>query len=474
MITKQTIYRTLAWAALGGMLAVGVPQGLAQDEGSQSQSGSQKNQFSEKTSQALHDKLKPLQDAKDFAGMLALVTNLLAQVPPTSYDAAELLNMQARLYIQQNQLAKAIEPFEKAMALDDQYHYYDKSLSLQNLQYLSQVIFMVAADLKDKDVQNRMIADAAKYLKRYIDTAPKPAPDSQMLYAQILFYQATSDPDHVNEPLLAEARKIVEQGMLTSIHPKEGFYRLLLAILQNQNDLETASRYMEVMVSEYPQKKDMWQSLFSTYVNLAGNAKIEKQRREYYIRAINTIERAQKLGFLDSQRDNYNLFTLYANAGEVDMATDLLYNGMKSGKIESTLTNWRNLGLYYQQANKELQAISVLKEATKLFPKEGSIDSVIGQIYYGLEKPKEAKEAFEEALKKGNLGEKPHMAYVYLAYSDVELGDYDAGLAAIQKAASTPDGAKDPQVKSLQEGIKQMIEDRDRIKEAAAASAKKT
>jgi hypothetical protein len=476
VITKRNfIYRHIGWVALAGVLALGAPRAFGQDEGSQSQGTAQKPQPSEKISE-LYQKLKPLQDAKNWAAMLDLVSNTLSAVPPTSYDAALLLDMQARLLLQTDpdHLGKAIGPWEQGLKLSDQFGYYDLRQSLEIMKFLAQVIFMQAQEIKDKDQQIRMINDAGGYLKRFIAKTPKPDSDAESLYAQILFYQATADPNHVNNALLDEARKVVEQGMLSTIHPKEVSYRLLLAILQTQNDFQRCSELMELMLSEYPNKKDMWAGLFSTYVNLAANAKIEKQRREYYVRAINTVERAQALGFMNTPRDNYNLFTLYANAGEIGIATDMLYNGMKKGTIESNVTNWKNLGLYYQQSNKELQAISALEEAAKLFPTEGSLDAVIGQIYQGMEKPKQARDFYERAIKKGNLGDKPHQTYLYLAYADVELGDYDAAQAAIDKASATPDGAKDQQVKTLKEGIKQMIEDRERIKAAAAASAKKT
>lgn len=464
MINKRNpIFRRLAWVGLAAALAMAIPHASAQEE---------KHQVSEKVGEALQ-KLKPLQDAKNFQGMLDLVNGQLAGVPPTSYDAAYLLDLKARLLIQMDQLGKAIEPWEQALKLADQYKYWDDKQTLDVTKYLSQLIFSEATSSKDKAVQTQEIADAAKYLKRYLAGATKPEPEMQMLYAQILYYQATSDSAHVNQQLLNEARKIVETGMLGSIHPKEGFYRLLLAIVQQQNDFVHSAELMELLLKEYPGKKDIWPMLFGTYVNLAGTAKDEDQRREYYVRAINTLERAQKLGFMNTPRDNYNLVTLYINAGEFSIATDMLHAGLEKGTIESTAANWRILGAYYQQANKELQAVDALKEATKLFPKDGSLEMLIGQIYTQMDNTKEAHTHYELAVQKGNVGEKPHLAYLYLAYTALEMGDYDGALKAINQALAMPEGAKDPQVKSLKDGIEASIADRERIKAAAEAAAKK-
>jgi tetratricopeptide (TPR) repeat protein len=434
-------------------------------------SGEEQKQFqlNEKVSEAL-GKLKPLQDTKNFAGMLDLVNGQLKNIKPDSYDAAYLLDLKAKIYLQLDQYNNAIAPWEEALRLSEQYGYKDQKERLDITKYLAQLIFSEATQIKDKQQQDALVTKSAQYLKRYLDHSSKPEPEVEMLYAQILYYQATSDAQHINQPLLTEARQIVEKGMLGSIKPKEGFYLLLLAILQQQNDHEHSAEVMELLLSQYPQKKDVWPMLFGTYVNLAGSAKAESpEQRQYYVRAINTLERAQSLGYMNTPRDNYNLFTLYVNAGEINLATDLLWNGMKKGTIESTPQNWRVLGAYLQQANKELQAITALQEATKLYPKDGGLNFMIGQIYQQLDKIKDARDQYKIAVDKGNLGDKPHQAWLFLAYTSLELEDYQGALKAINEAAKTPDGAKDPQVKSVKEGIEATIAER----EAAKAAAKK-
>src|ERR1019366_10668496 len=54
-------------------------------------------QLSEKTSAAF-EKLKPMQAAKDFDGMLAAVESLISTVDPTSYDMAVIMDTRAKLY----------------------------------------------------------------------------------------------------------------------------------------------------------------------------------------------------------------------------------------------------------------------------------------------------------------------------------------------------------------------------------------
>jgi tetratricopeptide (TPR) repeat protein len=462
---RDPICRRFAWVGIAAALLIAAPLASAQDEG-----GSKQHfELSEKVSDGLQ-KLKPLSETKNFTGMLDLVNGLLAQVKPDSYDTAYLLDMKAKVYLQLDQYNNAIDPWEECLRLSEEKGYKDEKERLDITKYLAQLIYSEATAIKDHVQQQQLIAKSASYLKRYLAKATKQEPETQILYASILYAQATADEKHINQDMLREARQTIERGMLGSIRPKDSFYMLLLAILQQQNDYANSAKIMELLLKQYPNKKDVWPMLFGTYVNLAGGQKENsREQRELFVRAINTIERAQQLGYMNSPRDNYNRFTLYLNAGELHMATDILYDGLKKGTIESTVGNWKILGAYLQQANKELQAISTLKEATKLFPKEGSLEFMIGQIYQQLDKIKDARDAYTRAVAKGNLGDKPHQAWLFLAYTSLELEDYDNALKAITEAAKFPAGAKDPQVKNLKDGIDSMIQER----EAAKAASKK-
>jgi tetratricopeptide (TPR) repeat protein len=98
----------------------------------------QPHRISEKTS-AVFGQLKPLQNAKDWAGMIGLLDRHMSEVDPTSYDMALILDMKAKLYVQQNQMAEAIEPWEKALQLSDQFKYFDGKRSSEIVQYLAQL-----------------------------------------------------------------------------------------------------------------------------------------------------------------------------------------------------------------------------------------------------------------------------------------------------------------------------------------------
>ena len=447
----NSILRGAAGLALG--LSLTAPAMRAADEQRQPPS------LAEKTSEALK-KLPELQNAKNFPGMLQLIDSIIPQVPPTSYDAAFLLQIKAKILLQMDQIGKAIDPWEQALKLYDQHQYFDEKESNEIALYLAQLIFSEAGNIKDPAAQQRQINRALAYLKRHLDNAKKPSIETQALYAQLLYQQAVADSAHINKDLLNQALTVVDKAMLSTLQPKEPFYMLKLAILQQQNEIQKSGEILELIVKKFPGKKDYWPLLMATYLNLASQEKDPDKQREWYVRAINTIERAQALGYMKTPKDNYNLVTIYITAGQFSRATDILHAGLKSGTIESSLANWRVLGSYYQQANRELQAIDALREAAKLYPQEGMLDLQIGEIYRQLERTKDARDAYAAALAKGKL-EKPNVAWQLLAYTSMELDDWLGAQRAINEAMKFPESQKDPQLKSLADHINNTIKERE-------------
>lgn len=421
-------------------------------------------------------KLGPLQAAKppDMDGMMRILDALLPTVPAGSYDQALILDMQARLNAGKELWSKSVEAWETALKLSDSNTppYFDKNKTLEILLFLAQMSYQQVITTKVPAVQQQYLSKASGYFKRWLDTTPKPNPDIQFAYAQIIYGQAVVDPAHIDRALLAQARAEVEKGLLTTIRPKEMFYMLLSAIQQQEGDNAHAAETLEVLVKQFPTRKDYWPQLWATYLNLSSTYAAkpggEAASREALIRAINAEERAQALGFMKTPKDNINLVSLYLNAGQLTKGNQILYAGLKDGTIESTTANWLSLGYNYLQTNQEEKAIAVYKEAAALFPASGQFDLQIADIYYrALEKTKEAYPYYKSAVRKGGLEkDRQHLAHMMLANAAYELEDIDEALKAITTAASFPNAEKEPYIARLKGYIENAIEDR-KAKEAA-------
>ena len=211
--------------------------------------------------------------------------------------------------------------------------------------------------------------------------------------------------------------------------------------------------------------KDWWPNLFGIYNNLAANnEKTEELYRKYLARDINTLERAQALGYMNTPVDNMNLVTMYTQAGQYGIATDLLYKGLKAGTIDATKkVNWSNLALFYKQINDFFSAIKVFKEADEKFPDTGEFDLQISDIYNNdLNNTQEAYTYSKMAVSKGNLGTRAYYAYYYLAFQAYELQKFDEALTACEAGMKLPGGAKE--LAGLHDAIKQAIDNANAAK----------
>jgi len=427
---------------------------------------------SEKTQEAF-GKLKPLQDTQNYAGMLALLEGV--QVVPNSYDEALILDMKAKIHAMTNEFGKAIPPWERAIQISDQFNYFPERQTLETVSLLAQLYAQEGSQSKDPALQQQYFTKAISYFRRFFEKTPKPTPENTMAFASILYYKAIADPNNVDQTALREAREIVEKGLSSAVKPREGFYQLLLTLQQQQNDFAGSAEILELLLKQSPNKRDFWQLLMATYLQLSDKAREDPTlSREFLVRAIVTAERAQALGFLNTPKDNMNLVSLYLMANQFTKGTELLYNGMKGGKIESEPNNWRVLGRYYLEANLNTEAIKVLQEAANLFPQNGEIELQLAQIFVQIEKPSDALRHAKAAIAKGNFeSTKPFSVHYLIAYTAYELGDLEESSKAIAVAERFPEAEKDAQFPKLKNVVNEALAERQATKEAKEKAAQK-
>ena len=159
--------------------------------------------LSEKVSAEIQ-KLKPLQDAKNWDGMIALLDAVVPTVGPASYDLAFIQDMRARLLAGKDQWAKSAETMEIALQLSDASSpkFFDKNKTLEMVLFLAQINYQEATTVKVPETQRKYLAKASEFIKRWLTTAPKPTPEIMSFYATILLQQAVADPKNVNQELL--------------------------------------------------------------------------------------------------------------------------------------------------------------------------------------------------------------------------------------------------------------------------------
>lgn len=437
------------------LLALGLAEPFVSH--AQDRQNAPKKELSDKVSEEL-GKIRTQTDAKNYDGALAIIDGLIKISGPESYDLALLSQVKAQILLTKGDYAKSIPPLETAVTISNKYGFFDDRQTQELTYYLSQLYYQEAVTSKVPADQRRYYGKAVSYMDQWAKRNTKPNPDVQLYYATLLFYQSQLDSNNPDRKLLKRAQEEVEKGLQMSVHPKDTFYLLLFATLQQQEKIKESIDILELYLKLKPDAKTYWPQLASLYLN---------QQKD--IRVIATIERAQKHGVMTSPKDNFTLVGLYFNIGQFDYVIDLLGKGLRDGSIENEQRNWELLAAAYMQLHKELQAIEVLKEASKLYPDSGALLAQIAQTYYQLEKIQDAY-TYAKAAVSRKL-EKPWTTQLFLAYVSYELKKYDDALAAVNKAASYPQGAKDAE--RLKKGIEDAIAEAAALREQIAAETGK-
>jgi tetratricopeptide (TPR) repeat protein len=414
---------------------------------------------------------------KNYDGALQVLNALLPNVDASSYDMAVIDDTIAKVYFQgKDNPAKSIEYWEKMWALLKQHPDYMEGKDLvDHYEFTAQAYFMVATALKSGDARQGPLFDKSiEYMKKWLAATPKPKPQERLFVTELYYYKALNGgSDKPDAEAMKETKIQAEEALVTEVRPREIYYQILFQIAQQQSDYLAAAKYLEWLVQIHPSSKDYWQQLMAVYNNLAGaSEKDPRQQRVYYARAINSMERAQALGFSNLPKDNFNLVTLYNQVGQFAKAADIMHGGLKDGKIEDTRKNWEILSYFYRLMGRDLQAAEILKEAAALdkYSASGELYREIAEIYMSQDDTEHAYEFSKKAVEKGNFEAKPFLSYQYLAYSAYQLGKYDEALQACTKALELPGAPQD--LAKLKEGIEQAIKQRDQEKAMIKAQLK--
>ncbi len=463
----------VSWRSLAGLLAAAAALALATPGTVRADEAPEPPSLTDETSDSLQ-KLQPLLDAKNWSGALALLNGILPGLDATSYDTVVILDIKARIYLQMDNLNEVVDPWERALSLSDEHKYFSPRNTLDIVDGLGRVYYQLSGTVKDPDLQKADLDKSIGYMKRWLSQSPKPTEDAELGLAEVLYNKAAADPAKIDAAVLDDALKAVHKGLLMSIHPKIGFYEILLASQQLRSDLPGLAQTLEYIVTVAPTNRGYWDALAGTYINLANsNEKDTYVARKYFARAINAMERAQALGLLRDPTHNYNLASMYYEAGQTGRFTELLDAGLSRGGIQSTVDNWGRLAYCYQLVGNNTASLGALKRAEAAFPENGDFDFKISQLYSQLDDTQNAYEYSKIAVAKPKL-DRPYGVYLFLAYNAFQLKKLDEAMAAVQKAATYPEsnGNKDlPRLRSaIQDAISQkQVEDEAKAKAAKAA-----
>lgn len=414
-----------------------------------------KKEISDEVSTEL-TKLKEKADAKDYAGAVKVLDGILAKAEPESYDTALASQLKVQILLTDSKYEEAIPALLTANRLGEKYGFYEPKVLFDQLYLLCQIHYQIASEAKDLARQEEYYTKAYGYIRRWLDTNPKPTTEGALFAASILYGHGTMVQGKPDLNLLRQARDVATQGMYLGLKTPDQLYVLLLASLQQLGDHRGEIDVLEELTRRQPKNALYWQQLAGSYLAMANESTEDKEIRRYQLCTILTIQRAQENGLMNTPKDALNLIGMYFNLDQFAKAGELLAAGIKSNTIENSRANWELLSLAHQQGGHEDLAIKSLKEAAELFPTEGQLELSIAQMHYGAGRNPDALVHLERAVTKGNL-KKPGAAYLFLGFTAYELQKFE-------------DAAKWAEVATQQPDIK--VEDANRLKRAALEAIK--
>jgi len=439
--------------------------GRAQDE-EENPNGRAPFEVSDATSEVLSS-LKEVDEAKNWDKALTIIDAQLHKVKAGSYDEETLYRVRAQTCYQKNDYIGSMDSAERCLAIDDQHHYLDHKTRREMLYWVAQIAFNEGSSAKVPAQQAALYTKADRTLTEWRQGAKDFTPDNLLFIAMLYFYRAqpgagmAGAEEKMDRSLMEQALIWTDKGLHSMTRPRDNFYQLKLAELFQLGRFGDGAELLELLLKKKPESKNYWLQLFNTYVQLASEAAEKKNEPAVVnanVRAIVTAERAQKLGFLNTQKDNYNVAVIYLSIGQFGEACEVLDRGLKANTIERKRENYELLANSLQQIHRDTDAINTLEEAAKLYPHSGQIEYEIAQIYFATNKTKEAFDHMKRCVDKGGT-EEPQVAWLFYAYLALDLKEYPAALKAAKEAQKYPKGQKDG--KQLEDAINATIQDRD-------------
>ena len=186
-------------------------------------------------------------------------------------------------------------------------------------------------------------------------------------------------------------------------------------------DYASASRILKKLIRIYPDNKDYWYQLSSTY-----------QQIRQYKKAVSVQYLAYKKGFITSEKELLALANLYLYINSPYKAAKLMKLEIANKRIKSNAKNWETLANAWTVAKEFEKAITALKTASTLNDK-GRLYQKLGQIYVEQEKWGEAVTFLNKAVTKGGL-KNTGTSYIMLGMSYYELEKLSLAKKAFNRA----------------------------------------
>ncbi|PKG83494.1 hypothetical protein CXF85_10825 [Colwellia sp. 75C3] len=327
-----------------------------------------------------------------------------------SYERAMLFNFYGFMYYGNDDLALAIDSFNKVIAetaIPD-------SLIISTLYSLAQL-----------SMQQQDFKSALDYLNQWRTLNQKELTGNQeMLFAQVYF----QDKDFINS--LKHIEVAVGLVEANNKQPKENWLTLQRATYYELQQPKQVTKVMEKLVRLYD-KPQYWLQLSSMYGEIGEE---DKQMA--------VMEAAYQAGYISKTSDIITLSQLYLFHGAPYKSAAVLDDAIEQGSIFADEDNLSMLARAYLAAKEDDKAIKVLIRVSDI-AQSGKHDALLAQTYLNTEQWQAAMNAAKLALaryaehKKSKVKNVKDIANMHLivGMASFNVKSFERSLAAFAKAS---------------------------------------
>ncbi len=387
-------------AAVVGSLFIGAPEVQAQDD---QQSSEQQTRRTPAMRERVYTRLAEAQACAEMDDM-ACAQELLSEVREmddlNSYEVAQMWSFYAFIYFNQDNVPEALNAY--LMVLEQP----DLPIGLE-----TDTMYTVAQLYQATE----QYQESLDMLRRWFTVAENPGAQPYYLMA-VLHYQLQQYREGI-EPIQAAIRVAQERNE----EVQEGWYQLLNVFYFELEDYPNVLNTLTILVEGWP-KKDYLVQLASIY----GQEGDE-------LRQLSLFQAAYEGGWLERGTEFVNLSQMLLQADIPYRAAVILEDGLNSGTIESTESNWRLLSQAWQLAQEDERALPALTRASNLSD-DGELDVRVAQSHANLAQWEDCVDAARQALQRGGL-DRDDQANLLLGNCLVELRRYDEAREAFRSAS---------------------------------------
>lgn len=343
-------------------------------------------------------------EKKNFQESLSMLDELaeITKDKDNKYEYAVVLQMYGYVYTSMDDYEKAGE-------------YYSQAIKLNALPAEPEraAIYMLAQIYSALDKFQEVIDLMVDWFK----TAENPPADAYIIVANAYAAQEQWAKAY---PYVIQG---VEKAEKDAAQKKEAWYKLKLAVEYELSKYPEAAGTLEILVANWPGKKDYWTQLASIYMELRKDSN-----------ALATLASAYEKGVLEQERNLLNLVRLYLLNNVPYTAAKILSDELDKGRIEKTKKNYELLSQAYIHAREYNKGIAALGEAAELAD-NGEFYLRQARLSMNVADWSGVKKAAQNALRKGGLKDKEKgQAWLLVGTAAAEEDDFDTAIEAFNKA----------------------------------------